>query len=138
VGLDSGTRRQNGGPEPHLPRQLEPRRVEILQEPGLGVRLLQMVARREWGQRSMEKGNCTAHLPALNDPPIVAKFGWAPAPSKSLQTAVVDPQDPMWGALDLPLRSAISRVLLGQVGAKEALDGVASNRQRIMRRRATL
>jgi multiple sugar transport system substrate-binding protein len=99
---------------------------------------VQMVAGREWGQRSMDKGNCTAHLPALNDPAVVAKFGWAPAASKALETAQVDPQDPMWGALDLPLRSGISRVLLGQIGAKEALDGVATNWQRIMRRGATL
>ncbi len=99
---------------------------------------VQMIAGREWGQRSMEKGNCTTHLPALNDPAIIARFGWAPTAAKAIATAEPDPQEPIWGALEIPLRLGISRVLLGQTDAKEALDTVAGNWQRIMRRGAAL
>jgi ABC-type glycerol-3-phosphate transport system substrate-binding protein len=99
---------------------------------------LQMVAGREWGRQSLERGNCTAHLSALNDPDVVKKFGWTPVASQALKTAIVDPQDPIYGALQLPLRSGISRVLLGQADAKEALDSVAVNWQRIMRRNSSL
>jgi multiple sugar transport system substrate-binding protein len=99
---------------------------------------LQMVAGREWGRQSLDRGNCTAHLSALNDPDVIKKLGWTPAASQALKTAIVDPQDPIYGALQLPLRSGISRVLLGQAGAKESLDSVAVNWQRIMRRNASL
>ena len=99
---------------------------------------LQMVASREWSLRSMEKGNATARVSVLADPEIGKKYVWAPAAAKALQTAIVDPQDPLYGALELPLRLGISRVVTGQADAHEALDTVATNWQRIMRRGATL
>jgi ABC-type glycerol-3-phosphate transport system substrate-binding protein len=99
---------------------------------------LQMAAGKEWALRSLAQGNCPAHLSALNDPEIARQFGWAAAGAKALQTATVDPQDPRWGALELALRSGLSRVLLGQSEPQPALDAVAANWQRIMRRGAAL
>ena len=95
---------------------------------------LQMVAGKEWALRSLAKGNCPAHLSALNDPEIAKQFGWAPAGATALETAVTDPQDPIWGSLELALRTGLSRVLLGQSEPQAALDAVAGNWRRIMRR----
>ena len=99
---------------------------------------LQMAAGKEWALRSLAQGNCPAHLSALNDPEIARQFGWAAAGAKALQTATVDPQDPRWGALELALRTGLSRVLLGQSEPQPALDAVAASWQRIMRRGAAL
>ena len=99
---------------------------------------LQMVASREWAKRSMEKGNATARISVLADPEIGQKYQWAAAAAKALETAQVDPQDALWGALNLPLRLGISRVVTGETDAKTALDTVATNWQRIMKRGAAL
>jgi multiple sugar transport system substrate-binding protein len=95
---------------------------------------IQMAAGKEWALRSLSKGNCPAHLSALKDPAVAQQFPWAPAGAKALETAVTDPQDPIWGAMDLALRTGLSRVLLGQSEPQAALDAVAVNWQRIMRR----
>ena len=79
---------------------------------------LQMVAGRDWGRQSMDRGNCTAHSSALNDPEIAKRIGWTPSAAQALKTAIVDPQEPIYGALELALRSGISKVLLGQADAK--------------------
>ena len=65
---------------------------------------------------------------------MVAKFGWAPIAAASLPTAVLDPRDAIWATMDLQLRAGLSQVLLGQKTAKVALDGVASDWQRSLRR----
>jgi hypothetical protein len=54
--------------------------------------------------------------------------------AESLKTAQLEPREPFWPALELQLRSGISAVLLGQKMAKAALDGVAEDWQRSMRR----
>ena len=97
-----------------------------------------MICNREWAKRSMDKGNAPARISALDDPEIGKRFQWAPAAAKALLTAQTDPQDPLWGALDLQLRAGISRVVTGERDAKSALDNVATNWQRIMRRGAAL
>ena len=51
-----------------------------------------------------------------------------------MQTAMLEPRDAIWATLELQLRSGMSQVLLGQKTAKEALDGVASDWQRSLRR----
>ncbi len=99
---------------------------------------LQMVAGKDWALRSFQQGNCPAHLSALNDPAINKQFGWAAPGAAALKTATVDPQEPIWGAMELALRSGISKVLLGQSQPKPALDAVAENWKRIMRRGAAL
>jgi hypothetical protein len=51
-----------------------------------------------------------------------------------LPTALLDPRDAIWATLELQLRSGLSQVLLGQKNAKDALDGVAADWQRALRR----
>ena len=64
---------------------------------------LQMVAGTEWARKSVALGNCPVHRSVLTDPEVAKQFGWAPAASKALETATVDPQAPMWGAMELAL-----------------------------------
>ena len=59
---------------------------------------------------------------------------WAPVLAQSLQTAQLEPREPFWPAMELQLRSGISNVLLGQKSAKAALDGVAADWQRTLKR----
>jgi ABC-type glycerol-3-phosphate transport system substrate-binding protein len=51
-----------------------------------------------------------------------------------MKTAKLEPRDPIWPAMDLQLRGAVSAVLLGQKTAKVALDGVAADWQRTLKR----
>jgi multiple sugar transport system substrate-binding protein len=85
-------------------------------------------------RRSIERGNAPPRVSVLNDPEVQAKYGWAPAAAEQLKTAQLDPRDAVWGTLELPLRVAISQVLLGQQQAKPALDAVATAWQRSLRR----
>lgn len=95
---------------------------------------IQMACSKEWMQRSMLRGNAPPRVSVLNNPDMVAKFGWAPIAAAALPTALLDPRDAMWATLELQLRSGISQVLLGQKTAKVALDGVAGDWQRSLRR----
>jgi multiple sugar transport system substrate-binding protein len=99
---------------------------------------LQMVAGKEWALRSLQQGNCPTHLSALTDPAVAQQFGWAPPGAEALKTAMVDPQQPVWGAMELAMRTGISRVLLKQSEPKPALDEVAANWKRIIRRGSEL
>lgn len=54
--------------------------------------------------------------------------------AQALKTARLEPRDPIWPSMDLQLRGAISAVLLGQKTAKVALDGVAADWQRTLKR----
>jgi len=95
---------------------------------------IQMACSKQWMQRSMLRGNAPPRVSVLNDPEMVQKFGWAPVAAAALPTALLDPRDAIWATLELQLRSGLSQVLLGQKNAKEALDGVAGDWQRSMRR----
>ncbi len=95
---------------------------------------IQMACSKEWMRRSMLRGNAPPRLSVLNDPEMVQKFGWAPVAAKVLPTALLDPREPIWATLELQLRSGLSQVLLGQMQAKQALDGVAADWQHSLRR----
>ena len=51
-----------------------------------------------------------------------------------MKTAKLEPRDPIWPSMDLQLRSAVSAVLLGEKSAKVALDGVAADWRRTLKR----
>jgi ABC-type glycerol-3-phosphate transport system substrate-binding protein len=95
---------------------------------------IQLACSKLWMQRSMLRGNAPPRVSVLNDPAMAAKFGWAPVAAAAFPTALLDPRDAMWATLELQLRAGISEVLLGQKTAKVALDGVASDWQRSLRR----
>jgi multiple sugar transport system substrate-binding protein len=95
---------------------------------------IQFATSKEWMRRSLERGNAPPRTSVLNDPTVLDRFGWAPVLAQSLRTAQLEPREPFWPAMELQLRSGISGVLLGQKAAKVALDAVALDWQRTLRR----
>jgi multiple sugar transport system substrate-binding protein len=95
---------------------------------------IQFAASKEWMRRSLERGNAPPRMSVLTDPSVLDRFGWAPVMAQALKTAQLEPREPFWPSMELQLRSGISAVLLGQKTAKVALDGVASDWQRSLRR----
>jgi ABC-type glycerol-3-phosphate transport system substrate-binding protein len=95
---------------------------------------IQLATSKKWMRRSLERGNAPPRTSVLTDPTVLDRFGWAPVMAESLKTAVLEPREPFWPAMELQLRSGISAVLLGEKTAKVALDGVAADWQRSLRR----
>jgi len=93
-----------------------------------------MATSKEWMRRSLERGNAPPRTSVLNDPAVLDRFAWAPVMAETLKTAVLEPREPFWPSMELQLRSGISAVLLGEKTAKVALDGVAADWQRTLRR----
>jgi len=85
-------------------------------------------------RRSMLRGNAPPRVSVLNDPEMREKFGWAPTAAEALKTATLDPRTPIWPTLEQQLRSGISQVLLGQKTAQAAMDAVAADWRRSLRR----
>jgi ABC-type glycerol-3-phosphate transport system substrate-binding protein len=95
---------------------------------------IQFATSKYWMRRSLERGNAPPRTSVLNDPGVLDRFGWAPVLARALQTAQLEPRDPFWPSMELQLRSGISNVLLGQKTARAALDGVAADWVRTLRR----
>jgi multiple sugar transport system substrate-binding protein len=95
---------------------------------------IQMACSKEWMRRSVVRGNAPPRVSVLNHPDVMADYGWAPVLAEAMKTATLEPREPIWPTLELELRSGISAVLTGQQTAKQALDGVASDWQRSLRR----
>jgi ABC-type glycerol-3-phosphate transport system substrate-binding protein len=93
-----------------------------------------MACSKEWMRRSVVRGNAPPRVSVLNHPDVMADYGWAPVLAEAMKTATLEPREPIWPTLELELRSGISAVLTGQQTAKQALDGVASDWQRSLRR----
>jgi ABC-type glycerol-3-phosphate transport system substrate-binding protein len=98
------------------------------------LEFIQMATNKEWLRRSMFRGNAAPRQSVLSDPSIQAEFPWAPVSAEALKTATNLPQEPSWPALEQRLRVGISQTLLGQTTAKAALDAVAADWQRSLRR----
>jgi multiple sugar transport system substrate-binding protein len=94
---------------------------------------IQMATSKRWMLRSIDLGNAPPRVSVLEDPAVLDKHPWAPVEGAALKTAVLDHRDPLWAAAQLPLRTAISQVLLGQRTAQQALDEVASQWHRSFR-----
>ncbi len=91
---------------------------------------IQMATSKEWLRRSIDLGNSPPRVSVLEDPAVLAKHPWAPVAGQAFKTAVLDHRDPVWATAQLPIRTAISQVLLGQKTAKQALDDVARQWER--------
>ena len=89
---------------------------------------------KEWMRRSIVRGNAPPRVSVLNHPDVAASYGWAPVLAEAMKTATLEPRDAIWPTMELSLRSAVSAVLTGQNTAKPALDAVASDWQRALRR----
>ena len=88
--------------------------------------------------RSMEGGNAPPRGSSLRDPQMVAKLGWPSAAAEAIETGIPISQDPAWDGLEIALRTGVSETLLGQKTAKQALQGVAGEWRRNLRRAGIL
>jgi ABC-type glycerol-3-phosphate transport system substrate-binding protein len=93
-----------------------------------------MACSKKWQLRSMERGNAPPRGSVLNDPGMAEKLGWPPTAARSITTGVPTPAHPAWTTLELTLRTGISETLQGQKTAKQALDAVAADWRRTLRR----
>ena len=70
----------------------------------------------------------------MTNPELVKKVPWAPTMAAQQAVPLPEPGETMWQTLEVQLRPHVSRALLGQQTAKEALDAAASDWQRSLRR----
>ena len=99
-----------------------------------GLEFIRMACSKEWMRRSMIRGNAPPRGSVLRDPEMVAKIGWPPVAAASIETGIPTPAHPIWLTLELPLRAALSQTILGQKTPKAALDDLAKDWQRGLRR----
>jgi multiple sugar transport system substrate-binding protein len=92
----------------------------------------------EWMRRSMDSGNLPPRKSVLNDPVVLKNYGWAAASAVAIDHADQGPADEVWGTMEARLRTGISEVLLGSRSAKSALDAVAADWRRTLRRAGLL
>lgn len=98
------------------------------------IDFVRMACSKQWQLRSMERGNASPRGSVLRNPDLTAKLGWPPIAAQAIETGVPTPAHPVWDTLELALRTGVSEMLLGQKTAKVALDGVAADWQRGLRR----
>jgi ABC-type glycerol-3-phosphate transport system substrate-binding protein len=95
---------------------------------------IQMCCSREWQKRAMIRGNAPPLRSVLEDPDMVERIGWPPIAARAIETGTPTPAYPVWDTLEIQMRSALSQALLGQKSAKQALDDLATDWQRSLRR----
>jgi len=98
------------------------------------IEFIRMACSKAWMRRSMERGNAPPRGSVLRDPDLVAAVGWPPVAAEAIETGIPTPAHPAWNTLELPLRTGVSAALLGQKKAKVALDEVAADWRRGLRR----
>jgi ABC-type glycerol-3-phosphate transport system substrate-binding protein len=102
--------------------------------PEWALQFIQMACSKKWMLRSAERGNAPPRGSVLRDPSMVTTLGWPPVAAEAIETGIPTPAHPAWDTLELSLRAGLSEALLGQKTAKEALDEVARDWQRNLRR----
>jgi multiple sugar transport system substrate-binding protein len=98
------------------------------------IEFIRMACGKAWQRRSMERGNAPPRGSVLRDSDLVAKLGWPPVAAAAIETGIPTPAHPAWDTLEHGLRTGISAALLGQKPAKDALDEVAADWRRSLRR----
>jgi multiple sugar transport system substrate-binding protein len=95
---------------------------------------IQLATSKDWMRRSMVRGNAPPRGSVLRDPEMVSLIGWPPTAAAAIETGFPTPAQPVWSTLQLTLRTALSAAILGQKTPKQALDDVALDWQRGLRR----
>ena len=98
------------------------------------LEFIQLACSKQWMKRSMIRGNAPPRRSVLEDPEMVKAIGWPPVAAAAIETGYPTPANPTWGTLEIQLRSGLSQALLGQKSPKDALDAVASDWRRSLRR----
>jgi len=99
---------------------------------------VRMACSKEAMFRSMEGGNSPPRASSLRNPEMVAKYGWPNAAAAAIETGIPISQYAVWDGLEIALRTGVSEALLGQTTAKVALEGVATEWRRSLRRAGIL
>jgi multiple sugar transport system substrate-binding protein len=97
-------------------------------------RFIQMVCDKHWMTRSMIRGNAPPRGSVLRDPEMVKLIGWTEVAANSIETGIPTPANPIIPTLMLRLRTGLSQALLGQKSPKDALDEVAADWTRSLKR----
>ena len=97
------------------------------------IEFIRMACSKQWQLRSMERGNAPPRGSVLRDPAMAAKLGWPPVAAEAIETGIPTPAHPVWDTLEIALRTAIGNVARPE-DAKQALDAVAADWQRSLRR----
>ncbi|CAH1651512.1 ABC transporter substrate-binding protein [Chelatococcus asaccharovorans] len=97
---------------------------------------LKMATSKAAMKSTTRDGNAPPRNSVLNDPDVVKALGWAPAFSEMAKVSIAFPtaDDPVFTVCDQQIRPHISRVLLGQATAQEAMDAAAAEWKRTLRR----
>lgn len=98
------------------------------------LQFIQMACSKEFMRRSMLRGNAPPRGSVLRDPEMIQKIGWPPVAAAAIETGTPTPAQPIWATLELSLRTGLSQTLLGQKSPKQALDDVARDWHRGLRR----
>ena len=98
------------------------------------LEFIRMVCNKHWMTRSMLRGNAPPRGSVLRDPEMIRTIGWPEVAAKAIENGVPTPAQPIFPTLALSLRAGLSQALLGQKTSKQALDDVAADWKRSMRR----
>ncbi len=98
------------------------------------LEFIRMCCDKQYMRRSMLRGNAPPRGSVLRDPEMVEKIGWPPVAAAAIETGIPTLAHPAWNSIDPALRSGLSQALLGQKSPKDALDEVASDWRRALRR----
>lgn len=102
--------------------------------PDWASQFIALACGKKWQTRAMTRGNAPPLGSVLRDPAMVAALGWPPVAAEAIETGIPTPAHPAWDTLELSLRSGLSEALLGTKKPKDAMDDVARDWQRNLRR----
>jgi multiple sugar transport system substrate-binding protein len=98
------------------------------------LEFIRMACSKKFMRQSMIRGNAPPRGSVLRDPEMVKLIGWTEVAAKAIETGVPTPAQPIFPTLALSLRAGLSQTLIGEKTPKQALDGVADDWRRAMRR----
>jgi multiple sugar transport system substrate-binding protein len=102
------------------------------------LEFIRMACSKQYMRKSMIRGNAPPRGSVLRDPEMVKLIGWTEVAAKAIETGVPTPANPVFQTFEVSLRSGLSQTLIGEKTPKQALDGVADDWRRIMRRAANV
>jgi multiple sugar transport system substrate-binding protein len=98
------------------------------------LEFIRLACSKQWMRRSMVRGNAPPRGSVLRDPEMIELIGWPPVAARAIETGIPTPAQPIVPTLLLSMRAGLSQSLLGQKTPKQALDDVAADWQRAIRR----
>jgi len=102
------------------------------------LEFIRMACGKQFMRQSMIRGNAPPRGSVLRDPALVKSIGWTDVAAKAIESGIPTPAHPLFQTLELSLRSGLSQTLIGEKTPKQALDGVADDWRRTMRRAANV